>query len=154
METIAEHGGKAYYAITINRGDAFVSPLAAFPFPCLIWDHDSHCSQDQRVDITKALLASGCRYVVCGGTECEAWHDTVDLEWVREHLDEPDDVQAAAHVMTTWHNSETPDEVAFFFVMNTNFDQHDFTRFLVVHIGSGATVGELNGAVRKQAVPA
>jgi hypothetical protein len=120
----------------------------------LIWDHDSHCSQDQRVDIAKALLAAGCRYAVCGGTQCETWHDTVDVEWVREHVDESDAVQAAAHVMTTWHHGETPDDVAFFFVMNTNFDEHDFKRFLVVHVGSSARVGEVNGAVRNHALKA
>lgn len=154
METIAESQGKIYQAITIKPGQKFVPPATDVAFPCLIWDHDSHCSQDQRVDIAKALLASGCRYVVCGGTECKAWHDTVDLEWAREHLDEPDAVQEAAHIMTTWHTRETPDDVAFFFVMNTTFDEHDFCRFLVVHVGSGATVDKVNGAVRHHALRA
>ena len=38
--------------------------------------------------------------------------------------------------------------------MNTNFDQHDFKRFLVVHVGSGAIVDEVNGAVRRNALRA
>jgi hypothetical protein len=152
METLAEHDGKTYHAITIERGDDFVSPFNGFAFPCLIWDHDSHFSQDERIAVASRLLAAGCRYVVCGGSDCSVWHDVVDLEWVREHLDEPDEVQAAAHVMTTWHTGQTPDDVAFFFVQLTNFDDHDFKRFLIVHVGSGGAVREVNTAVRKQAL--
>ena len=68
------------------------------------------------------------------------------------HLEDTQDVQDAAHVMTTWHTGEPPDEVAFFFVCNTNFDDHDFKRYLVIHIGSGPFAEELETAVRKYAV--
>lgn len=39
--------------------------------------------------------------------------------------------------MTTWHADESPDDVAFFFVLNRNFNEHDFKRFLVLHVGDG-----------------
>jgi len=58
----------------------------------------------------------------------------------------------AAHVMTTWHANESPDDVAFFFVLNTNFNEHDLKRFLVLHVGDGHANGEVDAAVRRHAV--
>jgi hypothetical protein len=81
------------------------------------------------------------------------WHDIVDEEWLSQHVDDSDDVQAAAHVMTTWHEGESPDDVAFFFVMNTNFDDYDFKDFLIVHSGgSGSDFDRVNAAVRRVVV--
>ena len=54
--------------------------------------------------------------------------------------------------MTTWHTGETADEVAFFFALNTNFDNHEFTRYLVLHVGTGPAREELDAAVRKYAL--
>ena len=47
---------------------------------------------------------------------------------------------------------ESPDDVAFFFVLNTNFNEHDFKRFLVLHVGDGHAKGEVDAAVRRHAV--
>jgi hypothetical protein len=58
----------------------------------------------------------------------------------------------AAHVMTTWHADESPDDVAFFFVLNTNFNEHDLKCFLVLHVGDGHATGEVDAAVRRHAV--
>ena len=54
--------------------------------------------------------------------------------------------------MTTWHEDENPDDVAFFFVLNTNFDDHDFDRYLVVHVGDGQTREQVDAAVRRYAL--
>jgi hypothetical protein len=98
------------------------------------------------------LLEGGCRYAVCAGADCEAWHDAIDLEFVKLHSDDPEHVINTVHVMTTWHQGESPDDVAFFFVMNTNFDAHDFDRYLVLHLGTSAAVVKVDAAVRKYAL--
>ena len=46
------------------------------------------------------------------------------------------------HVVTTWHNGEPPEEVAWFFVHNTSFDDHDFRKFLVLVLGDDLSVGD------------
>ena len=152
METVAEHLGKTYRSVAVRQSDNLESIFTGFAFPCLIWDHGSRLSSEERFEFVKKLLAAGCRYFVCGGAECELWHDIVDEEWVSQHFDDPPDVQAAAHVMTTWHEGESPDDVAFFFVMNTNFDNYDFKEFLIVHSGgSEPDVERVNAAVRQLA---
>ncbi len=54
--------------------------------------------------------------------------------------------------MTSWHNHEGVDEVAPFFVLNTNFDDHDFGHYLVLHVGTGPAKKSVNAAVRKYAL--
>lgn len=153
METVAEHLGKTYRSVAVRQSENIESVFTGFAFPCLIWDHGSSLPTEERSNFAKKLLAAGCRYFVCGGAECKLWHDIVDEEWVSQHLNDPDDVQAAAHVMTTWHEGESPDDVAFFFVMNTNFDNHDFQTFLIVHSGGSASdVDRVNAAVRRHAL--
>jgi hypothetical protein len=41
--------------------------------------------------------------------------------------------------MTTWHTGESPDEGAFFFVFNTNFDDISFDRFRCCIWATGPT---------------
>ncbi|HKY40435.1 MAG TPA: hypothetical protein VJN18_31090 [Polyangiaceae bacterium] len=101
--------------------------------------------------LTQLLLRGGCRYVVCGGTHCEAWHDLIDLIFVTEHLEAPDAERDRAHVMTTWHDKELPDDVAFFFVYNTNFDDVRFDRYLILHLGTDPSAQSIDDAVTAHA---
>lgn len=152
MTILAEKNEKSYIATTIGAPHEFVAPFGDGPFPCLLWDHHGGFTASDRSALAKALLNSGCRYAVCGGRDCEAWHDAIDLEFATAHLDDPEEVIDAAHVMTSWHDRESPDDVAFFFVLNTNFDAHDFSRYLVLHLWTGAAQAEVDEAVRRYAL--
>ncbi len=152
MNVLAENDGKIYARAAITGPDGFTSPFSGLPFPCLIWDHDGRFTDAGRLAIARDLLEAGCRYAVCGGQSCEAWHNAIDEVLVEAHLGDPDDVQDAAFVMTSWHDGESPDDVAFFFVLNTNFDAHDFRRYLVLHVGAGPAQDQVDAAVRKYAL--
>ena len=152
MNVLAEKEGRSFVAVVLDASGGFVLPFAGTPFPCLVWDHDGRSTDEQRLALARQLLDAGCRFVVCGGVNCEAWHDDVDTEFVRRHLGEPEDVLDAAHVSTTWHEGESVDEVAFYFVNCTNLHGHDFRRFLVLHVGAGLLKGPLEVAVRRHAL--
>lgn len=152
MNVLAERDGKIYGAMAIDAPGDFASPFPGVLFPCMIWDHNGSLTEAQRTEVAKQLLQAGCRYVICGGRDCEFWHDAVDLEFVRQHVDDSEATRDAEHVMTTWHEDESPDEVAFFFVLNTNFDDHDFERFLVLHVGDGHAKAEVDAAIRRYAL--
>ena len=149
MDILAENDGKIFARSRIERPENVASPFSGELFPCLIWAHDGLFTAAGRTAVAKGLLEAGCRYAVCGGQNCEEWHDTVDEAFVEAHVDEPESRQDAAFVMTTWHPGETPDDVAFFFVLNTNFDDHDFRRYLVLHVGTGLAEREVDSAVQK-----
>lgn len=148
MRVLAERDGKVYGAITVEVPGDFEAPFVGALFPCLVWDHSGRFSETDRSAVARALLDAGCRYAVCGGQRCEAWEAAVDVEFVTRHADASQEALDAAHVMTTSHRGESPDDVAFFFVLNTNFDEHAFERYLVLHIGTGPAEHALEAAVR------
>ncbi|MFT3870245.1 MAG: hypothetical protein QM715_17490 [Nibricoccus sp.] len=76
-------------------------------------------STEEQTMISAAIVASGCRYAVCYGHRCSSWDDSIDLAAVENGEEK------SAFVMTTWHENDTPEDVAFFFWNNTSFD--DFT---------------------------
>jgi hypothetical protein len=152
VSVLVEKGGKTYITMTIDSPGEFVSPFPGTLFPCMIWDHDGRFTGAQRAEVARQLLQAGCRYAVCGGQSCEAWHDAVDEEFVQQHMNDSNATLDAVHVMTTWHADESPDDVAFFFVLNTNFGDHDFERYLVLHVGDGQAKEEVDAAVRRYAI--
>ena len=152
MNVLVEKEGKIYVGVTIVRPGDFASPFPGAEFPCLIWDHGSRFTDQERSAVANAVLDSGCRYAVCGGDSCEAWHDAVDTEYVKLHSHDSEEVRAPAMVMTTWHTGESPDDVGFFFVLHTNFDHHDFQHYLVLHVGTSEAMEHVDAAVRKYAL--
>jgi hypothetical protein len=152
VKLLAEKEGKVYASVAVDELGEFLACSPRGFFASLIWDHASEFSDSDRATVAKTLLDAGCRYVVCGGQQCSEWHDAVDLEFVKRHLDDDEAVADASHVMTTWHEGESPDDVAFFFVFLTNFDRHDFTRYLVVHVGTGESRHDVDAAVRRCAL--
>ncbi|WP_373928624.1 hypothetical protein QTN93_19210 [Sphingomonas aerolata] len=69
-------------------------------------------SQSWRNDMASWLVQSGCLYFIAWGTDCEAWHDTVDWTVLEgfNFGDIPDD----KFVMTTWHDKEPLAEALWF----------------------------------------
>ncbi|MEW5882809.1 MAG: hypothetical protein AB1725_01110 [Armatimonadota bacterium] len=118
----------------------------------MIWDHDGHFTDAQRSEVAERLIQGGCKYAICGGQNCEAWHDAVDEQIVGRQVDDADPTNDALDVMTTWHDGQTPDDVAFFFVTCTDFGYYDFKHYLVLHVGDGETIEEVNAAVRWHAI--
>jgi hypothetical protein len=135
----------------VGAAQSLDAPFGSERFACLLWNH----AMDRNVEGASALLGSlidgGCRYFVCGGNDCEWWHDTTDELFVAKYMNAPDGERERNHVMTTWHHGESPSDVAFFFVFNTSFDDIDFDRFLVLHLGDGPEVGAVENAVQTQA---
>lgn len=90
------------------------------------------------LELCSRLLAAGCRYLVAGGVECSDWHDAMDIAVAIREIDDPQEETDKLAVMTTWHEGEAEDDVAFFFVNNTNFEDYVFERFLILSVGPGA----------------
>jgi hypothetical protein len=78
MRVITESEGRTFVAVEIERPEEFVSPFPGELYPCLVWDHGSRFSDEDRLVLAQALLESGCRYAVCGGARCEDLHDAVN----------------------------------------------------------------------------
>ncbi len=152
MELICESQGRRFYRQAIRRADELVSPFGGRPYPVLIWTHGAALAPEDRWALAERLIGSGCRYAVCGGVACEAVHDDIDSVFIRPFLDLAPEAMERAHVMTTYHEGESPEDVAAFFVSSTNFDQHDFREYLALHVGgSGAAHAVLDAAIDRVA---
>jgi hypothetical protein len=114
MELIAERGRERYEMMAVPRADDFAPPHAAGAYACLLWDARGHASDGERARLARTLVASGCAYAVCGGAECEAWHDAIDEALIGPQAESAE--SADAEMTTTWHEGESPAEVAAFFV--------------------------------------
>jgi len=85
------------------------------------------------------------------GINATSWDSSVDIAFINTDPDfnPPDD----RHVMTTWHDNETIDEVVWFALMNTNFDFHEFHDYLALMIGDNPKIeSEVLAAIRSTIV--
>ena len=137
MQPFVRDASREFYALRLQRPAHFTPPFSPMPYPCLIWDAGGEWTSAERSQLVAALLDTDARYAVCGGAGCERWHDELDEMFIARYLDDQQ-AQAAHFLMTSWHSAESPEEVAFFFAYNTNFDAHEFTRFLVLCVGTDA----------------
>jgi hypothetical protein len=149
LELIHEQDGREYWLQVLGATADFQPPFAGAPYPVLLWDTAGDRSLEDLATLAAALIDSGVRNAVCGGRECERWHDALDTAFLAQGLSGEE--YESRFVMTSWHTDESPDDVAFFFVWNTNFDDHDFRRFLVVQLGANWEVTQdLRRAVVEQ----
>lgn len=77
--------------------------------------------------VTK-LINSGCRYFVCAGKYSESLHDFIDDVALNISLGCKD--VDGCNVITTWHDKETDEEVAGFFLHSTNVSSGLLIAFL------------------------
>lgn len=147
MEQIASDGHRTFFLRVLTPDERLGIPFGGAPYPAMVWSMGL-TTATQKHQLCADLIGTGCRYLVCGGVECRAWEDAAD-----EERDLAESV-GLDFVMTTSHRGEPEDEVAFFFVHLTNSDQHEFTRYLIVLVGSDDPVkARLTAAVREELNP-
>jgi hypothetical protein len=133
MILIAERGSSQYHHLVLDKSGDFRAPFDGCSYTCLLWDAAGKADGEERARLSSELTASGCVYAVCGGIGCEAWHDAIDeaLVGLQEAGHVPDD----HFVTTTWHDGESVDEVAKFFVLDALPPTGPVDRHLVLQIG-------------------
>ena len=104
------------------------------PFKALILI-ERDVTPDLRMEVSRALVAAGCRYTLAWGRACSLWDDAVDLA-DRERFggaEIPDD----RFVMTTWHEGATLADVMWSarHVATETYDGQPLDRLLVLDLG-------------------
>jgi hypothetical protein len=145
MERIASDARREFHLRVLGQDEPLAPPFGEVPYAALVWS-TRRTSAGQKRRLADRLIASGCRYVVCGGVECESWEDAADCAYIEQDLPEP--VPDDRFVMTTSHPREPEDEAAHFFVHATALHR-EFSRYLVLMIGADDGVRtRLTGAIR------
>jgi hypothetical protein len=124
---VARRSGAALPCRCADRGKVFV---------CALFVADPSITDVERMDISRQLVAAGCRYAVCAGLKCSDWDDSIDYAYLEtdRNFDPPDET----FVMTTWHERDSVAEVLEFALTWTNFDDHTFEHLLVLVLGEDA----------------
>lgn len=108
--------GRPFYALRIDRPEAFALPFAADAYACLLVA-GAPADDPARADLADRLLLSGCRYAVCAGVDCVAWEYAVDDAVLGLEFD--DLLAPGTAVITTSHADEPLADVAHFVVCCT-----------------------------------
>lgn len=139
VDNLTTPNGHRVVIIQLSANDDLVVPFTGEEYVALTWAGDSTFDEAARIKVVGALINSGCRYLVCGGVDCERWHDDADVAFAALEASSDTDVP---FVMTTWHHDESVEDVAFFATYCTNFDDHDFTCLLVLVVGKASERAE------------
>jgi hypothetical protein len=146
MQLIENRNGKQVYYTALAKPFEFDAPFLGEVYVCILFLRDRTVTQDEQKSLSDQLVRSGCRYAVCTGHQCSSWDDSID--WAYLHTCPDFTPQDESFVMTSWHEDESVAEVIYFGLMNTDFDEHEFSKYLVVVVGGDdACRPELEAAI-------
>ena len=111
------------------------------PYVCLVYSAQKDISKEDMERISDWLVSTGCRYAVCAGEKCSEWHDAVDSAYISS--DPNYSPPESRFIMTSWHTNETLEEIIWFWLMCTDYDDNMFENYLLL------VVGEQEGLVEK-----
>lgn len=116
-----------------SRPFSIRSPWPGQEFALLLVVRAPDIAPDEQASLSKQIVDAGCRYAVCAGVDSSSWDDSIDLAVVEANLDghRPE----SKTVMTTWHDSDTLEEVVDFFFGNMAFEDFTPSRRLAVQLG-------------------
>ena len=124
--------GRAVFHLCLTRPYSLsTAPFAGDDFVALIVNNDAQISPSDQYAVSLALVRFGCRYAVCMGHDCSSWDDSVDYA----NIEFEPGLTPDKFVMTTWHDDDTVDEIANFFLNCTAYAGKTFNNFLVLSIG-------------------
>jgi hypothetical protein len=122
--------------VTIQKPSDTSSIEVKTPFACLLYSNQEKVSSNEMESIANWLVNSGCRYAVCAGLKCSEWHDTIDT------ADTIRDPHIQNLIMTTWHKNETVEDVVWFWLNLTDFEDIAFENYLALLISDSKAIEE------------
>ena len=151
MKLLAQNAERRVWYLRLEPPYETRIPGVRSPFVTIVFACDPEINADEQANISAQLVSRDCRYVLAWGINASSWDDSVD--WAFISTDPNFDPPRERHVMTTWHDNETIDDVVSFALMNTNFDSHEFHDYLALMIGNSPEIeSEVFASLRRQLV--
>ena len=136
MELLATRDKKQIWFRELSRPYRFEVPFPDELYVCILFANDETISNEEQAAVSDELVRTGCRYAVCAGYECSSWDTSVDLAY----LAMDPSLTNETFVMTSWHDGDSIEDVISFGLMWTDFDNHEFTRYLILFVGQRASL--------------
>lgn len=105
--------------------------LPADPFRAVLLA-DRGVAPEWRNSIATWLAASGCLYFIAWGTDCEAWHDSVD--WANLETFDYGEILDERFIMTTWHDKESLSEALWFAGQSASHPDVSLSETVLLHV--------------------
>ncbi len=133
MEVIASSRGSEIWLHEMARPYQLPNPFNNSEYVCILFVNDIEVLPDEQKSISSTLIKTGCKYAVCAGHECSSWDDSIEIASMERYpnFEVPDD----QHIMATWHENESVDDIVWFGLNLTNFDTHEFKHYLILFVG-------------------
>jgi hypothetical protein len=149
VELLASKGNKEVWLLQLDKPYNLESTFVGIDYVCILFNNDQNISNQEQNRISEQLVRSGCKYAVCAGFNCSSWDDSVD--WAYLATDDDYDPPDETLVMTSWHEKESISEVIFFGLNGTNFDDHNFEKYLILFVGYKKDLkNEIEKAIQSQ----
>ena len=133
MKLLEKKDEKEIWLNQIKKPYKFISPFDGDAFVCILFNNDPSILNEEQNSISDELIAVNCRYAVCAGINCESLHDAIDWAYIFSSKNFSPSTETM--VMTTWHENESIDDIIYFGLNCTNFDHHNFRKYLILFIG-------------------
>ena len=134
MELLATRDEKQIWFHELSRPYRCDVPFPGELYVCILFANDETISNEEQAAVSEQLVRTGCRYAVCAGYECSSWDTSVDTAYIATDRSLADET----FVMTSWHEGDSVEDVISFGLMCTDFDEHEFTRYLILFVGQRA----------------
>lgn len=118
--------------VTLKRPFDVSSINVQTPYACLVYSTED-VTKEEMEKISSWILSSGCRYAVCAGMDCSEWHDAID--WAYIASDPNYSPPESRFIMTSWHTNDTLEEIVWFWLTLTNYDDNIFENYLLLIVG-------------------
>ncbi|MDQ6879776.1 MAG: hypothetical protein M3082_19175 [Candidatus Dormibacteraeota bacterium] len=129
IENVASAGDRQLWFGQVKSSAELRTPLQDAAFLALIFVADQSMSSNDRAEIASVLISSGCRYAVCAGSGCDAWHDAIDVAALGT-----DPPRTAKDVMTASLPNESLEDLVEFFLQTATFEGFQ-PNYLVLQVG-------------------
>ena len=94
---------------------------------------EAQYSQEWQTEVSRWLVACGCRYMMAWGPNCSDWDTSVDWADIEARHFEHDD---SKFVMTTCHENQTLEDVFWQaqFTANFSYDEVELANAVILHV--------------------
>ncbi len=123
--------GRVFYTTRVSSLSEFATPFPAEYYVSLVWNN-APISAVKAEELGRQLILSGCRYIVTAGETGNTLETSFDRAYL--HLGQERKVSEQDFVMTASLQNENMQGTIEFFAHMTNFDNHEFTKFLIVFL--------------------
>ena len=126
--------------VRVAPGEQLPDISAFAPFKAVVV-LEADYSEGWQTEVSRWLVASGCRCMMAWGPNCSDWDTSVDWADIEARNYEEDD---SKFVMTTWHDDQTLEDVFWQvqFIANFSYDDVELTDAVIVHISGDGREAE------------